>query len=87
MVRKPNPVPVATAEPQPLLPDTFALNTRERKRVEKLRYMHRNPVKDGTGPSARTMAMEQLPQLRLQRVKLVRINQWPTAELMSRPAA
>jgi len=29
-----------------------------KKRVEKLRYMHRNPVKQGTGGVARTMALE-----------------------------
>ena len=37
----------------------------ERKRVEKLRYMHRNPVKAGLVEETRTMALEQLSQLRL----------------------
>jgi hypothetical protein len=38
----------------------------ERKRVEKLRYMHRNPVKDGLVQQPEHMDVEQLPQLRLQ---------------------
>ena len=34
-----------------------------RKRVEKLRYMHRNPVQRGFGGVAGTVALEQLPRL------------------------
>ena len=32
----------------------------QRKRVEKLRYMHRNPVKDGLVAGAGTLGVEQL---------------------------
>jgi putative transposase len=35
----------------------------EKKRVEKLRYMHRNPVKRGLGRQARGLALEQLSLL------------------------
>jgi putative transposase len=38
-----------------------------RKRVEKLRYMHRNPVKRGLVDSLGTLALEQLSRLRLGR--------------------
>ena len=33
----------------------------ERKRIEKLRYMHRNPVKTRTGTRTGTVGLEQLP--------------------------
>ncbi|PYX34648.1 MAG: hypothetical protein DMG81_19645 [Acidobacteria bacterium] len=35
----------------------------ERKRIEKLRYMHRNPVKRGLVDSPRNVPAEQLSQL------------------------
>jgi putative transposase len=35
----------------------------EKKRLEKLRYMHRNPVKRGSGGGARGLALEQLSLL------------------------
>jgi hypothetical protein len=36
----------------------------EDKRIEKLRYIHRNPVERGTGRKSGTMGMEQLSTLR-----------------------
>ena len=36
-----------------------------KKRVEKLRYMHRNPVKRGLAESPEAMGLEQLPFLSL----------------------
>jgi hypothetical protein len=35
----------------------------EAKRIEKLRYIHRNPVSRGPGGPARRLAVEQLPSL------------------------
>jgi putative transposase len=39
----------------------------EKKRVEKLRYMHRNPVCPGSSAGAGTVELEQLPSLRFGR--------------------
>ena len=43
----------------------------ERKRVEKLRYMHRNPVKRGLVES---VGVEQFSSIRLRRTRRVRVN-------------
>jgi len=42
----------------------------EKKRVEKLRYMHRNPVQRGLVLKPEEWVMEQLPTLRLWRTRL-----------------
>ena len=41
----------------------------ERKRIEKLRYMHRNPVKRGLVSRTRTLGVEQLSGLCLRRTR------------------
>jgi putative transposase len=59
----------------------------ERKRVEKLRYMHRNPVKDGLVQEPEQWAWSSYRSYASEEAGVVKINQWPAAELRVRPAA
>lgn len=59
----------------------------ERKRVEKLRYMHRNPVKAGLVEEPEQWLWSSYRSYAYDEAGMVKINQWPKAELMSRPAA
>jgi len=59
----------------------------ERKRVEKLRYMHRNPVKDGLVQEPEQWAWSSYRSYAYGEAGMVRINQWGTAQLRLRPAA
>jgi putative transposase len=58
----------------------------ERKRVEKLRYMHRNPVKAGLVLEPEQWPWSSYRSYAYDEVGRVKINQWPKAE-MRRPAA
>ena len=58
----------------------------ERKRVEKLRYMHRNPVKEGLVQEPEQWPWSSYRSYAYDEVGRVKINQWPKAE-MRRPAA
>lgn len=57
----------------------------ERKRVEKLRYMHRNPVKDGLVQVPEQWAWSSYRSYAYDEEGMVKINQWPAAQ--SCPAA
>jgi putative transposase len=59
----------------------------ERKRVEKLRYMHRNPVKDGLVQEPEQWVWSSYRSYASKEEGMVKINQWPAAELRFRPAA
>jgi putative transposase len=59
----------------------------ERKRVEKLRYMHRNPVKDGLVQQPEQWAWSSYRSYANNEQGIVRINLWPRAELRLRPTA
>jgi len=59
----------------------------ERKRVEKLRYMHRNPVKDGLVLEPEQWAWSSYRSYAFEEPGTVKINQWPEAKLRFRPAA
>ena len=59
----------------------------EAKRVEKLRYMHRNPVKEGLVQAPEQWAWSSYCSYAYGEEGMVRINQWPTAELKFHPAA
>jgi putative transposase len=59
----------------------------ERKRVEKLRYMHRNPVKDGLVQAPEQWEWSSYRSYACNEEGVVKINQWPAAELRLRPAA
>jgi putative transposase len=59
----------------------------ERKRVEKLRYMHRNPVKDGFVQAPEQWVWSSYRAYAFNEEGIVRINQWPAAGLRSRSAA
>jgi hypothetical protein len=59
----------------------------ERKRIEKPRYMHRNPVKRGLLLEPEQVGMKQLSQLRISGRKTGAINQWPKAIMKDRDAA
>jgi putative transposase len=59
----------------------------ERKRVEKLRYMHRNPVKDGLVQAPEQWAWSSYRSYAYGEEGMVRINQWLAAELKFHPAA
>ena len=50
----------------------------ERKRVEKLRYMHRNPVKYGLVLEPEHWEWNSYRSYAFQEVGRVKINQWPT---------
>ena len=58
----------------------------ERKRVEKLRYMHRNPVKAGLVQEPEQWLWSSYRSYAYDEVGMVKLNQWPRAEL-KRPAA
>jgi putative transposase len=53
--------------------------------VEKLRYMHRNPVKDGLVKEAEEWAWSSYRSYAYKEEGMVKTNQWPAAQ--SRPAA
>jgi putative transposase len=59
----------------------------ERKRVEKLRYMHRNPVKEGLVQEPEQWEWSSYRSYAFAEHGKVKINQWPKAELRTRPAA
>ena len=58
----------------------------ERKRVEKLRYMHRNPVEAGLVQEPEQWLWSSYRSYAYAEVGVVKINQWPKAELRQRPA-
>ena len=58
----------------------------ERKRVEKLRYMHRNPVEAGLVQEPEQWLWSSYRSYAYAEVGVVKINQWPRAELRQRPA-
>ena len=51
----------------------------QRKRVEKLRYMHRNPVKDGLVAEPEHWEWSSYRSYAFQEEGRVKINQWPAA--------
>ena len=59
----------------------------ERKRVEKLRYMHRNPVKDGLVQGPEQWMWSSYRSYASNEEGMVKLNQWPPAELKVHPAA
>lgn len=59
----------------------------ERKRVEKLRYIHRNPVKEGLVQEPEQWVWSSYRSYAYGEPGMVKINQWPRAELRQRPAA
>jgi putative transposase len=59
----------------------------ERKRVEKLRYMHRNPVKDGLVQEPEQWTWSSYRSYAFNEEGMVRVNQWPAADLRVHPAA
>jgi putative transposase len=59
----------------------------ERKRVEKLRYMHRNPVKEGLVQEPEQWRWSSYRSYAYGEPGMVKINLWPKAELRQRPAA
>jgi putative transposase len=59
----------------------------ERKRVEKLRYMHRNPVKDGLVQQPEQWMWSSYRSYACNEEGMVKINQWPNGALRFRPAA
>ncbi len=59
----------------------------ERKRVEKLRYMHRNPVKRGLADEAEHWEWSSYRSYAYQEEGRVKINQWPSAGMRIRSAA
>jgi putative transposase len=59
----------------------------ERKRVEKLRYMHRNPVKEGLVLEPEQWRWSSYRSYAYDEPGVVKINLWPKAELRRHPAA
>jgi putative transposase len=59
----------------------------ERKRVEKLCSMHRNPVKDGLVQAPEQWPWSSYRSYAYNENGVVRINQWPAAELRFHAAA
>ena len=59
----------------------------ERKRVEKLRYMHRNPVKDGLVREPEQWAWSSYRSYAYNEEGMVKINQWSEVGLKFPPAA
>ena len=59
----------------------------ERKRIEKLRYMHRNPVKRGLVSEPALWRWSSYRQYAYGEAGRLKINQWPRIELKVRPAA
>jgi len=58
-----------------------------RKRIEKLRYMHRNPVKRGLVLEPDQWEWSSFRSYAYQEVGRVRVNLWPEPVLKIRPAA
>ena len=58
-----------------------------RKRIEKLRYMHRNPVKGGLVLEPEEWEWSSFRSYAYQELGLVRVNLWPEPFLKIRPAA
>ena len=59
----------------------------ERKRVEKLRYMHRNPVKNGLVAEPEDWEWSSYRSYAFQEEGIVKINQWPKAVMKVRTKA
>jgi putative transposase len=59
----------------------------ERKRMEKLRYMHRNPVKRGLVLEPKQWEWSSYRSYAHQEEGRVKINQWPKAVMKVRPVA
>ena len=59
----------------------------ERKRIEKLRYMHRNPVKRGLVLEPEQWEWSSYRSYAYQEEGRVKINQWPKAVMKARSAA
>jgi REP-associated tyrosine transposase len=92
-MRKSRPVGQATlfgAEPEHVWQRRFYdFNVRsERKRIEKLRYMHRNPVARGLAHSPEQWAWSSFRAYAYGEVGAVKLNQWPAVRMTTRkPAA
>lgn len=59
----------------------------ERKRIEKLRYMHRNPVARGLVNSPEQWQWSSFRAYAYGELGSVRLNDWPAAKMTERPAA
>jgi putative transposase len=59
----------------------------ERKRVEKLRYMHRNPVKRGLVEASEMWPWSSYRSYAFAERGLVRVNQWQVLQMKIRPPA
>jgi REP element-mobilizing transposase RayT len=59
----------------------------ERKRIEKLRYMHRNPVARGLVQSPEQWAWSSFRAYAYAEVGVVELNEWPATKMTRRPAA
>jgi len=59
----------------------------ECKRVEKLRYMHRNPVKRGLVLEPEQWEWSSYRSYACEEVGIVKINQWPAAVMKLRTVA
>jgi REP element-mobilizing transposase RayT len=59
----------------------------KRKRIEKLRYMHRNPVKRGLVSEPELWKWSSYRSYAFQEQGTVKINQWPKAMMKVRAAA
>lgn len=57
----------------------------ERKRIEKLRYMHRNPVKRGLLASPEVWKWSSFRAYILGEVGPVKVNDWDVLEMKIRP--
>jgi putative transposase len=59
----------------------------ERKRIEKLRYMHRNPVKRASVASRDLWRWSSFRAYFLGELGLVRVNEWEVLKMKIRPPA
>ena len=59
----------------------------ERKRIEKLRYMHRNPVKRGLAASPELWCWSSFRAYALGEVGPVKVNAWEVLKMKIRPPA
>jgi putative transposase len=59
----------------------------ERKRIEKLRYMHRNPVKRGLVESPEMWRWSSYRSYAYAEPGSVRVNEWQVLQLKPRPPA
>jgi len=59
----------------------------EQKRIEKLRYMHRNPVKRGLVPSPELWRWSSFRAYFMGEAGLVRVNEWEVLKMKIRPPA